>query len=33
MMTPTLVINDKVAAVGKLPEERDIEKMIMNEMG
>ena len=33
MMTPTLVINDKVAAVGKLPEEKDIERMIMNELG
>lgn len=32
MMTPTLVINDKVVSVGKLPTEEDIEKMIKKEM-
>lgn len=28
MMTPTLVINDKVVSIGKVPSEADIEKMI-----
>jgi len=28
MMTPTLVINDKVVSIGKIPSEADIEKMI-----
>jgi len=28
MMTPTLVINDKVVSIGKVPAEADIEKMI-----
>jgi len=32
MMTPTLVINDKVVSVGKVPSEDDIEKMIEKEM-
>lgn len=32
MMTPTLVINDKVVSVGKVPSEDDIEKMIKKEM-
>ena len=32
MMTPTLVINDKVVSVGKVPSEEDIEKMINKEM-
>jgi protein-disulfide isomerase len=32
MMTPTMVINDKVVSVGKVPTEDDIEKMIMKEM-
>jgi protein-disulfide isomerase len=33
LMTPTLVINDKVVSVGKVPGEDDIEKMIKKEMG
>jgi protein-disulfide isomerase len=32
LMTPTLVINDKVVSVGKVPGEEDIEKMIKKEM-
>ena len=32
MMTPTLVINDKVVSVGKVPNEEDIEKMVKKEM-
>ena len=32
MMTPTIVINDKVVSVGKVPSEEDIEKMIKKEM-
>ena len=32
MMTPTLVINEKVVSVGKVPTEEDIEKMIQKEM-
>ena len=32
MMTPTIVVNDKVVSVGKVPSEDDIEKMIMKEM-
>ena len=32
MMTPTLVINDKVVSVGKVPTEEEIEKMIQKEM-
>ena len=32
LMTPTIVINDKVVSVGKVPGEADIEKMIMQEM-
>jgi len=32
MMTPTIVINDKVVSVGKVPTEGDIEKMIQKEM-
>ncbi len=32
MMTPTLVINDKVVSVGKVPAEDDIEKMIKREI-
>ena len=32
MMTPTIVINDKVVSVGKVPSEDDIEKMIKKEM-
>jgi len=32
MMTPTLVINDKVVSVGKVPNEEDIEKMVKQEM-
>jgi thiol-disulfide isomerase/thioredoxin len=33
MMTPTIVINDKVVSFGKVPSEDDIEKMIKKEMG
>ena len=33
MMTPTLVINDNVVSVGKVPSEDDIEKMIKKEIG
>ncbi len=33
MMTPTLVINEKVVAVGKVSSENDIEKLIMKEIG
>lgn len=33
MMTPTIVINDKVVSIGKVPSEDDIEKMIKKEMG
>jgi disulfide oxidoreductase YuzD len=32
MMTPTIVINDKVVSVGKVPTEDDIEMMIRKEM-
>jgi len=32
MMTPTLVINDKVVSVGKVPAEDDIEKMLKREI-
>lgn len=32
MMTPTIVINDKVVSIGKVPSEDDIEKMIKKEM-
>jgi len=31
-MTPTIVINDKVVSIGKVPSEDDIEKMIKKEM-
>lgn len=33
MITPTIVINDKVVSVGKVPSENDIENMIKEEMG
>ena len=33
LMTPTIVINDKVVSFGKVPSEDDIEKMIKKEMG
>ncbi len=33
MLTPTLVINEKVVAVGKVPSENDIEKLIIKEIG
>jgi hypothetical protein len=32
MMTPTLVINEKVVAIGKVPSEDDIEKLIKKEI-
>ena len=32
MMTPTLVINDKVVSIGKVPTEGDIEKMVKKEL-
>jgi protein-disulfide isomerase len=32
LMTPTIVINDKVVSFGKMPSEDDIEKMIKKEM-
>ena len=32
MITPAMVINDKVVTVGKVPSEDDIEKMIKKEM-
>jgi len=32
MMTPTIVINNKVVSIGKVPSEDDIEKMIKKEM-
>lgn len=32
MMTPTLVINDKVVSIGKVPSEDDIEKLINKEI-
>jgi hypothetical protein len=32
MMTPTIVISDKVVSVGKVPTEGDIEKMIIKVM-
>jgi protein-disulfide isomerase len=32
MMTPTIVINDRVVSIGKVPSEDDIEKMIKKEM-
>lgn len=32
MMTPTIVINEKVVSIGKVPSEDDIEKMITKEM-
>lgn len=32
MMTPTIVINDKVVSIGKVPGQDDIEKMIKKEM-
>ena len=28
LMTPTVVVNDKMTAVGKVPSENDLEKMI-----
>ena len=33
LMTPTIVINDKVVSFGKVPSEDDIEKMIKKETG
>jgi protein-disulfide isomerase len=33
LMTPTVVVNDKVVSIGKVPSEDDIEKMIKKEMG
>ena len=33
LMTPTIVINDKVVSIGKVPSENDIENMIKKEMG
>jgi protein-disulfide isomerase len=33
LMTPTIVINDKVISFGKVPSEDDIETMIKKEMG
>jgi len=33
LMTPTIVINDKVVSIGKVPTENDIENMIKKEMG
>lgn len=33
MMTPTIVINDKVVSIGKVPSEDDIENMIKKELG
>ena len=33
LMTPTIVINDKVVSFGKVPSEDDIEKMIKKEIG
>ncbi len=32
MMTPTIVIDDKVVSIGKVPSEDDIEKMIKKAM-
>jgi hypothetical protein len=32
MMTPTLVINDKVVSIGKMPGEDEIEKMVKKAM-
>lgn len=32
LMTPTIVINDKVVSFGKVPSDDDIEKMIKKEM-
>ncbi len=32
LMTPTIVINDKVVSIGKVPTDDDIEKMIKREM-
>ena len=32
MMTPTLVINDKVVSIGKVPGEDEIEKMVKKAM-
>ena len=32
MMTPTIVVNDKVVSIGKVPSEDDIEKMIVKEI-
>jgi protein-disulfide isomerase len=32
LMTPTIVINDKVVSIGKVPSDDDIEKMIKKEM-
>ena len=32
LMTPTIVINDKVVSFGRVPSEDDIEKMIKKEM-
>ena len=32
MITPTIVINDKVVSVGKVPAEDDIEKMLKREI-
>ena len=33
LLTPTIVINDKVVSIGKVPSEDDIEKMIVREIG
>ena len=33
LMTPTIVINDQVVSIGKVPSENDIENMIKKEMG
>jgi len=33
LMTPTIVINEKVVSIGKVPSEDDIEKMIVREIG
>ncbi len=32
LMTPTIVVKDKVVSIGKVPSEDDIEKMIKKEM-
>lgn len=33
LLTPTVVINEKVTSIGKVPSKDDIEKMIKKEMG